>query len=87
MIDFVALTGERISFIMSQVLARDFFQVSLERQSERMGEKDGDIVIKICDKTMRLLLRLETVDGGFIACTEFRDLHDVAAQEARHKAR
>lgn len=36
---------------------------------------------------MRLSSRLEAVDGGFTTCTEFRDLHDVAAQEARHKAR
>lgn len=52
-----------------------------------MGEKDDDVAIKICDKTMSLSLRLEAVDGGFTVCTEFRDLHDVAAQEARHKAR
>lgn len=92
MINFVALNGERTmsSFIMSSrnFLRESFFKDSSppERQSA-MGEKDGDVIIKICDKAMRLSSRLEAVDGGFTTCTEFRDLHDVAAQEPRHKAR
>lgn len=90
--NFVALNGERTmsSFITSSrnFLHESFFKDSSppERQSG-MKEKDGDVIIKICDKAMRLSSRLEAVDGGFAACTEFRDLHDVAAQKARHKAR
>lgn len=58
-----------------------------------MKEKDGDVIIKICDKTRCASHRgskpHRVADvGGFTTCTEsFRDLHDVSVQEARHKAR
>lgn len=73
MTNFVALTGERAmsSFIMSSrsFLRESFFKdlSPAERQSGT-GEKDGDVIIKICDKAMRLSSRLEAVDGGFTAC-------------------
>jgi len=36
---------------------------------------------------MAAALEAVEVDGGLTTCTEFRDLHDVPAQEMHHKAR
>lgn len=92
--NLVALTGERTtsSFIMSsrRFLCESFFKgfASDRERVGKTGEKDGDVIIKICDKGLCVShCGSKPSTELFTACTELRDLHDVVAQKARHKAR